>query len=159
MSDLVQRGRTGAPTRWENASPFLALHRDMNRLFDETFRGFGAVAPFAGASGFSWPSVEISETESEVTVTAELAGLDEKDVEVQVEDNVLTLRGEKRTEINDKERRYTERSYGRFERRLALGEVDEERATATFKNGVLTVTLPKLREARDSARRIPIGKG
>lgn len=159
MSDLVQRGRTGAPTRWENTSPFLALHRDMNRLFDEAFRGFGAVTPFSGQSSFSWPSVEISETESEVKVTAELAGLDEKDVEVQVEDNVLTLRGEKRTETEDKERRYTERSYGRFERRLALGEVDEDRATATFKNGVLTVTLPKLREARDSARRIPIGKG
>lgn len=159
MSDLVQRGRTGAPMRWDNSSPFLALHRDMNRLFDEAFRSFGAVTPFAGTSSFGWPSVEISETESEVKVTAELAGLDEKDVEVQVEDNVLTLRGEKRTETEDKERRYTERSYGRFERRLALGEVDEERATATFKNGVLTVTLPKLREARDSARRIPIGKG
>jgi HSP20 family protein len=159
MSDLVPRGRTGAPARWENASPFLALHRDMNRLFDETFRSFGAVAPFTGASGLSWPSVEISETENEVKVTAELAGLDEKDIEVQIEDNVLTLRGEKRTETEDKERRYTERSYGRFERRLALGEVDEDRATATFKNGVLTVTLPKSREARDNVRRIPIGKG
>lgn len=142
----------------QSPSPFLRLHRDMNRLFDEAFRGF-AMAPFAGEASFSWPSLEVSETEATVKVTVELPGLDEKDIEITVEDNVLTLKGEKRTEVEDKERRYSERSYGRFERRLSLGEVDEERAEATFKKGVLTITLPKLKQAKDASRRVPITTG
>ena len=149
-------GRLRAPDR--SVGPFLSLHRDMNRLFDQALRGF-ALAPFGGEGGFAWPSVEVSETETAVKVTAELPGLEEKDLDIHVEDNVLTLRGEKRTEIEDKERRYSERSYGRFERRLSLGEIDEERAEATFKNGVLTITLPKLKQAKDASRRIPISKG
>lgn len=158
MTDLAPRGRSGAPARLEDASPFYSLHREMNRLFDDAFRGFG-VAPFGRQGGFAFPSLEVSETETEVRVCAELPGLDENDIEIKVEDNVLTLSGEKRTEIEDKERRYSERSYGRFERRLALGEVDEDNAAATFKNGVLTITLPKLKQAKDSSRRIPISKG
>lgn len=157
MSNLVPGSRTRAPTRYDEASPFFALHREMNRLFDDAFRSFG-LAPFGREGGFAWPSVEVSETDAEVKVTAELAGLEEKDIEVHVEDNVLTLKGEKRTESEDKERRYSERSYGRFERRVALGEVDEERASATFRNGVLTVTLPKLERAKDTSWRIPIGR-
>jgi HSP20 family protein len=78
-------------------------------------------------------------------------------VELRVEDNVLILRGEKRTEFNDAERQYSERSYGRFERHVALpAEVDDERASATFRNGVLTVTLPKTERARQQTKRIPI---
>ena len=92
-----------------------------------------------------------------VRVTAELPGLEEEDVELRVEDNVLILRGEKRTEVEDAERQYSERSYGRFERHIGLpAEVDEERASATFRNGVLTVTLPKTERARQHAKRIPI---
>jgi len=90
-------------------------------------------------------------------VTAELPGLEEKDVEIQVDDDVLTISGEKRSEIDDKDRRYSERYYGRFERRIALpAEVDEDRANASFRNGVLTVTLPKTERARQNVKRIPI---
>lgn len=158
MSDLVRGGRTRMPARVDEASPFFALHREMNRLFDDAVHNFG-LAPFGREFAAGWPSVEVSETETEVKVTAELAGLDDKDIELHVEDNVLTLRGEKRTEIEDKERRYSERAYGRFERRLSLpAEVDEDAASATFKNGVLTVTLPKTQDARTQTKRIPIGK-
>ena len=97
--------RVRAPNQTVN--PFLGLHRDMNRLFDEAFRGF-ALTPFGGESDFAWPSVELSEAETEVKVTAELPGLDEKDIEINVEDNVLTLKGEKCTEVEDKHRRFTE---------------------------------------------------
>lgn len=158
MTDLIPRARFRAPASTE-ASPVFALHREMNRLFDDAFRNFG-LASFAGHSGgLNWPSVEVSETDKTVKVTAELAGLDEKDLELRVEDNVLTIKGEKRTETEDKERHYSERYYGRFERQLALpAEIDEERAEATFKNGVLTVTLPKTDRAKDAAKRIPISK-
>ncbi|MBS0386310.1 MAG: Hsp20/alpha crystallin family protein [Proteobacteria bacterium] len=159
MTDLVPRARGRTPDLWSGDGAYFTLQREMNRLFDDTFRNFG-VAPFSGgASGAAWPSVEVSETDKAVKVTAELAGLDEKDIELRVENNVLTLKGEKRTESQDKDKRYSERFYGRFERVLSLpSEVDDEHAEATFKNGVLSVTLPKTDRAREAAKRIPISK-
>jgi HSP20 family protein len=161
MRDLIPWGRSRAPARegephQEAAlSPFFTLRREMDRLFDDAFRGFGLSAFDPG--GLNWPQVELIDRDKEVRVTAELPGLEEKDVELRVEDNVLILRGEKRTEFDDAERQYSERSYGRFERHIALpAEVDDERASATFRSGVLTVTLPKTERARQRAKRIPI---
>jgi len=125
----------------------------VNRLFDEAFGLFGAPS----LRSFAWPNVELAETEREIRVTAELPGLDQKDVDVTVEDGLLTLRGEKRSDVDDKDRGYTERSYGRFERRIGLPKgVDRDRANATFSNGVLTVTLPKTEAANENVRRIPV---
>jgi HSP20 family protein len=162
MRDLIPWGRSRAPARQGEplhdaavVSPFFTLRREMDRLFDDAFRGFGLSA--FGEGGFNWPQVEVADRDKEVRVTAELPGLEEKDVELRVEDNVLILRGEKRTEFDDAERQYSERTYGRFERHLALpAEVDEERASATFRKGVLTVTLPKTERARQQTKRIPI---
>ena len=159
MRDLIPWGRSRAPARHEETSPFLSLHRDMNRLFDDVFRNFGLMGEFA-PNRLAWPNVEISETERDIRVTAELPGLEERDIEIDIDAGTLTLRGEKRTEIDDKDRRYSERSYGRFERRLTLAaEIDEDRAKAAFKNGVLTVTLPKTERARQNVKRIPIQHG
>ncbi|MBL8542407.1 MAG: Hsp20/alpha crystallin family protein [Hyphomonadaceae bacterium] len=129
----------------------------MNRLFDDTMSGW-RLAPFNGnGDGFGWPSVEVSETDREVKVTAELAGLEEKDIDIRVDEDMLTISGEKRAESEDKERQYSERYYGRFERSLTLPAiVDEERAKATFKNGVLTITMPKVEGAKSKTKRIPI---
>ena len=137
--------------------PLLSLHRDVNRLFDDVFRGFGAPS-FAGFErGFAWPNVELGETDTEIRITAELPGLDEKDVELSLEDGVLTLRGEKKAEIDDKDRGYSERSYGRFERRIGLPKgIEADKANATFRNGVLTVTLPKSAASNENVRRIPV---
>jgi len=133
--------------------PILSLHREVNRLFDEAFGLFGA--PSLGS--LAWPKVELGETDREIRVTAELPGLDQKDVDVTVEDGLLTLRGEKRSELDDKDRGYTERSYGRFERRIGLPKgIDRDNANATFRNGVLTVTLPKTEAANENVRRIPV---
>ena len=86
--------------------------------------------------------------------------MDEKDIEVLVDNDVLTIRGEKKSETEDKDRRFSERYYGRFERSLALPfEVDEEKAEASFKNGVLTVTIPKSATAKDTAKRIAVNAG
>lgn len=147
----AERGRDN------DTHPLLSLHREVNRLFDDVFRGFGVPA-FAGLDrSAGWPHVELGETDKEIRVTAELPGLDEKDVEITVEDGALTLRGEKRSEVEDKDRGYTERSYGRFERRIGLPKgVDRDKADATFKNGVLTVTLPKTEAANENVRRIPV---
>lgn len=164
MRDLIPWGRTAQiPTRYrEEADPFVTLHREMNRLFDDVLRGFEA-SPFGGLArmanwpGASWPSVEVSETDKDVRVSAELPGLDEKDVEVLLGDGVLTIRGEKRSEVEDKGRAFSERVYGRFERRIPLAwEVEEDKIEASFKNGVLSVTLPKSAQAEAQMRRIAI---
>jgi HSP20 family protein len=106
----------------------------------------------------SWPHVDVVETDKEVTVTAELPGMEEKEVELLLEDGVLTLKGEKRAETEDKDRQFSERYYGRFERRISLdAEVQADKVQARFKNGVLTVTLPKDPEAQSKARCITIG--
>ena len=142
-----------------DTDPFLSLHRNVNRLFDEVFRDFDTPSLFGRTSprNSSWPSLEISETDKEIRLLAEVPGLEENDIEVLLEDGVLTLRGEKKSETEDKDRQFSERYYGRFERRLALGgEVDEDKVAATFKNGVLSVTLPKTEKAQANARRIAI---
>lgn len=162
MRDLIPWGRSSqAPTYYRGQDPFAALHREMDRIFDDMFRGFGAPAPFGRVAGWSsWPTVEVSETDGEMLVTAEVPGLDEKDIEVLLKDGVLTLRGEKKSETEDKDRQFSERYYGRFERSISLGaEVDEEKVSAKFKNGVLTVSLPKAQEAQGSAKRIAINGG
>src|SRR5947207_3477236 len=119
----------------------------MNRLFDDVFRGFD-LAPFRAADRLfdragGWPSIEIGETDKEVKATADLPGLDEKDVAIELANGTLTIKGEKKTETEDKERRFSERYYGRFERRIPVDGIDEDKVSASFKNGVLTVTLPK----------------
>lgn len=161
VRDLIpwNRGKP-APSifRGDDMDPFLSLHRNVNRLFDEAFRGFDmpAFGQMMTRSG-TWPTVEVSENEKEIRVIAEVPGLEEKDIEVTLDDGVLAIRGERKSETEDKDRQFSERYYGRFERRLALGhEVEEDKVDATFKNGVLLVTLPKTAKAQASAKRIAI---
>jgi HSP20 family protein len=165
VRDLVPWGRNNGnqvPSllRDNGQDPFLSLHREVNRLFDDVFRGFGSGLPSLGAaSGFGsgWPSVEISDNEKEIKVTAEVPGLDEKDIEVLLDDGVLTVKGEKHSETEAKDKQFSERFYGRFERRIPLGlEVEEDKVDASFRNGVLTVTLPKSQKAQTQAKRITI---
>ncbi|MDR6306671.1 HSP20 family protein [Nitrobacter vulgaris] len=164
VRDLIPWGRSNhqVPTvfRDDDRNPFLSLHREMNRLFDDVFRGFdGRLPAFGSLSSFNgaWPNVEISDSEKEIKVTAEIPGLEEKDVEVLLDDGVLTLRGEKRSEIEDKEKQFSERFYGHFERRIPLGvEVEEDKIEAHFKNGVLNVVLPKSPKAQSQVKRIAI---
>jgi HSP20 family protein len=128
----------------------------MNRLFDDVFRGVDSGFPGLGAGG-RWPSVEVSETDKDIRVTAEVPGMSEKDIEVLLNDGVLTLRGEKRSETEDKDRHFSERLYGRFERHIAVGfDVREDKIDAAFKSGVLTVTLPKSENAQSKVKRITV---
>lgn len=168
VRDLIPWGRNNdnqAPSLYRDSeqNPFLSLHREINRVFDDAFRGFDTRLPAFGSlsAGAVWPNVEISETDNELKVTAEIAGMDEKDIELLLDDGVLTLRGEKRSESEDKDRHFSERFYGRFERRIPLGsEVEDDKVAASFKNGVLTVTLPKSATAQSKVKRIAInGQG
>ena len=149
------RNREVTPLRSsEETSPFLALHREMNRLFADFFRGFDFPMPRFGWSA-GWPNVEVSETEKEVSVVAELPGLDQKDVEVTLSDGVLTLKGEKKLETNGSI--YSERWQGSFQRSIQVGpDVDPDKVSASFKNGVLTITLTKRPEAQSQIKRIPV---
>jgi HSP20 family protein len=161
MRDLIPwaRSQQMAPGRYRDENdPFMTLHREMNRLFDDVLRGFDM--PLGGTSrAGGWPHVEVVETDKDVRVSAELPGLDEKDVEVLMHDGVLTIRGERKSEIDDKDRSFSERYYGRFERRIPLAwEVEEDRIAANFRNGVLTVTMPKSAESRPQMKRIPINR-
>jgi len=156
LRDLIPRnnGSREVSLHRNEANPFLALHREMNRLFDDAFRSFD-VAPFSSLA-MGWPNVEVNETGNEVKVIAELPGLEEKDVNLELRDGLLTISGEKRSETEDKERRFSERYYGRFERSVRVDDVDQDKVEASFKNGVLTVTLPKLPTAQQKVKQIAI---
>jgi len=162
MRDLIPWGRgrdMAGLRRGEESNPFLTLHREMNRLFEDVFRGFD-LAPFGSERFFEqstgWPKVELTEDDKDVKVTAELPGLDEKDVAIELANGVLAIKGEKKTESEDKDRLFSERYYGRFERRIPVDDVDQEKVSASFKNGVLTVTMPKLPQAQAKVKRIAI---
>jgi len=161
MRDLIPWGREEqAPSRYrDEQDPFMSLHREMNRLFDDVFRGFEG-SPFGSMSRMgSWPRLEMTDTDNAVQISAELPGIDEKDVEVLMNDGILTIRGEKKSAVEDKARSFSERSYGRFERRIPLAwEVEEDKVEATFKNGVLTVSLPKSPKAAEQVKRIAINR-
>src|SRR5215208_2227163 len=162
IRDLIPWGResrSSVPStfRGDEGNPFLALHREMNRLFDDVVSRFDVPSVFGRGAAMAWPSIEVVPSDKDVKVTAELPGLEDKDVEVLVDEDVLTIRGEKKAETEDKERRFSERTYGRFERVIPLPfAVEQDKIAASFNNGVLTVTLPKSEKAQEKAKRIPV---
>lgn len=147
--------RTPAMTGGGEAdNPVLTLHREMNRMFDDVLRGFNA--PFGGGLiRTSGPSLDVDETDKEYRVTAELPGLGKDDVEIICQEGLLTIRGEKQGEKREG-RGVSERWFGQFERQLSLPDADENRAQASFRDGLLTITLPKTERAQQKVRRIPI---
>ncbi|MBV9531473.1 MAG: Hsp20/alpha crystallin family protein [Bradyrhizobium sp.] len=158
--DLIPRTKGQQLSSGHEAfDPFLTLHREMNRLFDDVFRGFGQVSRFGNPlmeGQFAWPRLEISETEKAVAVSAELPGLNDKDVHVEIANGVLSIRGEKKTERSDEAKFVSERYYGSFQRQIPLEGVEEDKAQADFKNGVLSVTIPKSEQSNRNVKRIAI---
>lgn len=136
--------------------PLLDLHRQMNRLFDDLFNQEGDSGSFAQA-GMAAPAMDVHHGDGKLEITAELPGVKEDDIDLSIEDGVLILRGEKRSSRSDEESGYSERSYGTFERRITLpNNVDEEKCSAEFKDGVLTISLPASEE-KARGKRIPLG--
>lgn len=133
-------------------NPIVQLHREMDKLFENTFRGFG-LSPFRSelfspltTSGLLKPQVDIGANDKEYTITVEVPGVSEKDVQVEVSNNIMTIKGEKKQEKEEKDKDFyrIERSYGSFQRVLSLPEdADQTDIKATFKNGILKVRMPR----------------
>jgi HSP20 family protein len=159
LSQNTQTSRWGTDT-----DPFMAMRHEMNRLFENAFGGFGLPTLFGPAFGGMpaqtlAPQMDVSETEREIHVTAELPGIDPKDIDVMLADDRLTIRGEMRTERDEKDRNYhvMERSQGSFSRSLRLPfAADPSQVKAEFKNGVLTLTIQKPKEVLEKQHRIEV---
>lgn len=156
ITDLIpwNRGKRQVQVRREDEDPFFAFQREVNRLFDDFWGGSWPTtfdAPEREWSMFS-PQIDVVETDTEVKVQAELPGLEEKDFEVSVSQDTLTIRGEKKQEKEEKGRNYyrAERSYGSFQRTIPLPRnVDSDKVNAEFTKGVLTISLPKVTAKED----------
>jgi len=148
-----------AIVRWEPFRDLLATQKEFDRLFREAFTpGFGE----GELSTRTWaPPVDIFENENNIVLKAELPGVDPKDVEVRVEDNTLYLKGERKFEKETEEENYhrIERSYGSFARSFSLpSSIDAEKVGADYKDGLLTLTLPKREEAKPKTIKINVSK-
>ncbi|MDH6234030.1 HSP20 family protein [Mesorhizobium soli] len=142
------------------SDPFASFQQGMNRLFEDVFRGTG-MTPTEGHEGMIMPHLNVSETENEVRITAELPGVAEKDVDVTLDDDVLTIRGEKRMEKKeDKENfHFVERSFGQFQRSIRIPRsVNAAQVHAHVADGILTITLPK-NPAQERSRHIKVSSG
>ncbi|MBE3126632.1 MAG: Hsp20/alpha crystallin family protein [Acidobacteria bacterium] len=143
--------------KWDPTRDIVALRDRMNRLFEDMS---GPKSEEKNIMAGAWaPSVDIYENENEVVLAAEIPGVDEKDVEIKVEDNTLTLRGERRFEKETKEENYhrIERSYGSFFRSFALPSyIDQDHIEAEHENGVLKIRMPKRAEIK--SRKVKILK-
>ncbi len=162
----TEKSSVQLPQPWQ---PFERLRREVDRLFDDFSSGFWRgsrfdMAPFqrAEAAFRSMPAVDVAETDKGYEITAELPGLDEKHIEVKLANGVLSIKGEKQEDKEEKEKDYyrSERSFGSFERSFQVpDDVQEEKIEASFKNGVLSVTLPKSVEAQKQAKKIEVKSG
>jgi HSP20 family protein len=142
LRSLIPIGRDRNVARSDN--PFISLQREIDRLFDNFTQGFPALS--TGGAAELLPNLDVTETDKQIEITAELPGLEEKDVQVNLADNVLTIRGEKKAEKEEKDKTYrlVERSYGSFVRSLELPEgVNADAIKASIDKGVLKVTVPK----------------
>lgn len=149
-------GTRGVGRQLTGDDPYTSLRREMDELFEDFLgNGLGRLPSTDRLA----PPLDVSEDDKAITVTAELPGVEEKDIDVSLSDDVLTIRAEKSAETERKDERVhmSERSYGSYSRsiRLPFG-VDEAKVEAGFKNGVLTVTLPKPPEVQRSARKIEV---
>jgi len=166
----TEKTTAAAPSTWR---PFENLRRDIDRLFDDFGgglwrspfpRSFFDVAPL-GRGEATWaavPAVDVSETDKGYEIKAELPGMEEKNIEVQLANDVLTIKGEKQEEKEEKQKDYymRERSFGSFQRSFQVPDgVDTNKIEATFKNGVLTLNLPKSAEAQKAAKKIEVKAG
>ena len=161
--------RWGGLSRWEEDEfpmqsfrrEMESLQRDMDRLFTEFWRDAGTMSGMPGFLGTKalMPQVDESEDESGFHIKMELPGMDQKDVDITLEDGRLTVRGEKKQEEEEKSKDFyrSERSFGSFRRVLPVpGDVDETKIQASFEKGVLKIDLPKTEEARKKVKHITV---
>lgn len=163
IKNLVSKGRERGSLLFSLSEehPFSLFREQFNRLFDDFFLE-RALAPSRGADpwyGTFQPHIDVRENEKEITVSAELPGMDEKAIEVLLSGDSLTIKGEKKEEKEEKEKNYyrMERRYGSFQRVIPLpAEIDAKKVEASFKKGILYVLMPKASQAKASAKKITV---
>ncbi len=142
---------------WEPFRSFKPFYGDFDRLFDEAARG---ITPEGVSASGTWhPSVDVYETENSYVLKAELPGINKEDIKIDINNNALTLQGEKKFEEKVEKDKYVriERRYGSFSRAFTLSEkMDKENITANYKDGVLEVTLPKKEEAKPKEIKVEV---
>ena len=149
----------------ERLDPFRRMSQQMERMFEDLMGGGGPslggrLRGEVGVSGL--PVVDVSETKDALEIDADLPGLDERDIDITLNNGILTISGERKVEREEKGRNFyrTERNYGTFSRRIALPyDVDEDKIDARFDRGVLHVTMPKSADVKAKERHIQIRKG
>ena len=165
--DLVpgRRGQADLPARRDEWShPFFGLQQQMNRLFDDFFRGWGAMEPWRGFGELgermgSWnPTSRWEDADNEYRMIAEVPGLGEKDIEVRISGDTITIQGRKEESFGEKDQ--SGRSYRSFHESFTVpAGIDREHIQAELRNGVLTLSLPKTEEAKKSSRTIEVKTG
>ncbi len=161
FKNLIPFGKKNLDAKRAEENPFAMMQREMNRIFDSFNRdwGWGSFPAFTGS--FS-PRMDIAENAKSFLVTAELPGMDEKDIDVSLAGDTLTIRGEKKDDREEKgeDYYYAERSYGSFNRSIPLpAEIDADKISASFKKGILTITLPKTAAAAETTKKIAVKTG
>ncbi|HOO46985.1 MAG TPA: Hsp20/alpha crystallin family protein [Deltaproteobacteria bacterium] len=164
LSNMKQRGK-GLPIRHvANVRPLDVFRdvfqMDVDRLFDDFFTGFGLrpIINLGGDLDMFTPRIDITEDDKTIHVNAELPGMDEKDIDINLTSDSITISGEKHeeSEHKDEECYCSERSYGKFRRVIPVEDVDLDKAKAVFRKGVLNITLPKLEGSRRSNRKVEV---
>ncbi|MFC2951904.1 Hsp20/alpha crystallin family protein [Marinicaulis aureus] len=157
---VFNRNRTSPALTDDDGAPFFQLHREMNRLFDDFFSDFGAPAAFAGQGGNGARAIHVDfkDNGKALEIEAELPGVDEDNVDVELHDNLLTIRGERKDE--EEKEGVSRRSYASFQRSMSLPfDVDPDAIEAKFKNGVLKLILPKPPELEARTKKIAVQRG
>lgn len=154
--------RKSSPSQPSTPEPWRSFRSEMDRMFDRFAKGFSfsSLEPFwTNNAELAAPAVDLTEDDKTYKVTAELPGMDEKDIDVTVSGGALVIKGEKKEEKEEKDKNYylSERSYGSFQRSFSLPEgVDQDKIAANFAKGVLTVTLPKTADAQKTQKKIEV---
>jgi HSP20 family protein len=161
IKKLIPFGKKNIAVRRDDDNPFAMMQREMNQLFDSFTRNWG-LGTLSEPYGSFTPRMDVTEDARTFTVTAELPGMSDKDIDLSLSGDMLFIRGEKKEEKEDKGRNYyySERSYGSFNRSIPLPQqVDADKVSASFKKGVLTITLPKTGAAMDELKKISVKTG
>lgn len=151
---------TSTPSLFGEPS-LLSIHREMNRLLDEAFRGVSPALGSSSAASFFSPQVDVEDVDGELRITADLPGVTQQDVDLQLDGDILTFSGERKSSREQKEANYkfVERTQGRFQRRLQLPFApDPSQISAQFENGELTIRIPKSAQ-QQSSHRIQVQSG
>jgi HSP20 family protein len=161
IKSIIPLGKKNIEVRREEENPFAMMQREMNRVFDSFNRNWGLGA-FPEFTGSFMPRLDVTEDAKAFTVTAELPGMSEKEIDLSLSGDTLTIRGEKKEEKEEKNKSYyySERFYGTFMRSIPLPrQVETDKVSASFKKGVLTITLPKAAAAMESTKKIDVKTG